>query len=244
MANMGLQLIGFFLGLLGWFGTVITTIIPHWRRKAHVGANIITAIEVMEGLWMQCIWQSTGIYQCQVHRSQLALSDTLRAMRAMMVISCLLSALGAGVSVVGMKCTVCLGDSSAKGHMAVLGGICFILGGISCLIPVSWSTSDLVREFYNPIFLSGSKYEMGEALYIGFVSTALTLVGGFLLCLSCPRRPRPLRPPHLQPPHLQPPHLPRFQAAPQCRTPTAYKGNHPPSRTSASHSGYRLQDYV
>uniref|UniRef100_A0A4W3HG90 Claudin n=1 Tax=Callorhinchus milii TaxID=7868 RepID=A0A4W3HG90_CALMI len=137
MANMGLQLIGFFLGLLGWFGTVITTIIPHWRRKAHVGANIITAIEVMEGLWMQCIWQSTGIYQCQVHRSQLALSDTLRAMRAMMVISCLLSALGAGVSVVGMKCTVCLGDSSAKGHMAVLGGICFILGGISCLIPVS-----------------------------------------------------------------------------------------------------------
>lgn len=235
MANMAIQIIGFSFGLLSLFGTLIATVLPHWRRTAHVGADIITAMEFMKGLWMECVWQSTGIYQCQVHRSQLALPTDLQAARALMVISCLLSTLATCISVVGMKCTVCCRETSSKDHIAISGGACYVLAGILCLIPVSWSTSDLIRDFYNPVLPTGTKYEIGEALYIGFVSTGMALVGGTLLCLPCPQQGngRPDQP-----------QASFTQTTPQHGPPSICKGNYSTSQTSASLSDYRLNDYV
>ncbi|XP_025933461.1 claudin-14 [Apteryx mantelli] len=236
MASMALQLLGFFLSLLGLLGTLIATLLPHWWRTAHVGTNIITAVAYMKGLWMECVWHSTGIYQCQAHRSQLALPRDLRAARAMMVISSVLSALACALAVVGMECTQCAKGTSAKTPTAVAGGVAFILAGLFCLVPVSWTTSDVVADFYNPLLPSGMKYEIGQALYLGFASASLSILGGALLCASslcagssAPRPPRPGGVP---------------RAAPSCRPPAACGGNHASSRTSASHSGYRLSDYV
>lgn len=80
MANMAAQLLGFFLGLLGFVGTVVATLLPHWRSTAYVGSNIITATSYMKGLWMECVWHSTGIYQCEVYKSLLALPRDLQVM--------------------------------------------------------------------------------------------------------------------------------------------------------------------
>nr|XP_033803301.1 claudin-14 [Geotrypetes seraphini] len=236
MVSSAGQLLGFVVALLGLFGTFVTTVLPHWRRTAHVGTNIITAVAYMKGLWMECVWHSTGIYQCQVHQSQLALPRDLRAARALMAVSCVLSTLACVISVVGMKCTRCAKDSSAKNAIAACGGVSFTLAGITCLVPVSWSTNDVVKDFYNPMLPSGMKYEIGQALYIGFISAVLSIIGGtLLLCTSCHgnRNSRPHRPPQRH-----------ARAAPPYRPPTAYKGNGAPSLASASSSGYRLDDYV
>ncbi|NWW25236.1 CLD14 protein, partial [Falcunculus frontatus] len=232
MASWALELLGFSLSLLGLIGTLIATILPHWWRSAHVGTNIITAVAYVRGLWMECVWHSTGVYQCQAHRSQLALPADLRAARAMMVISCLLSVLAAGVAVVGMRCTRCAEGSPAKASIAGSGGIGFVAAGLLCLVPVSWSTNDVVTDFYNPTLPAGMKYEIGQALYLGFASSTLTMLGGALLCASCLGNEPPF-PPHSG---TAPP--------PSSRPPSASKGNHAPSLTSASHSGYRLSDYV
>lgn len=80
MASMALQLLGFFLGLLGFTGTIVATLLPHWRSKAHVDGNIITATGYMKGLWMECVWRSTGIYQCTLYRSLLALPPDLQVL--------------------------------------------------------------------------------------------------------------------------------------------------------------------
>ncbi|NWZ73244.1 CLD14 protein, partial [Acrocephalus arundinaceus] len=236
MASWALELLGFSLSLLGFVGTLIATILPHWWRSAHVGSNIITAVAYIKGLWMECVWHSTGVYQCQVHRSQLALPADLRAARAMMVISCLLAVLAAGVAVVGMKCTRCAEGSPAKASMAGSGGIGFVAAGLLCLVPVSWSTNDVVMDFYNPTLPAGMKYEIGQALYLGFASSALTMLGGALLCASCLGSGAPFQP------RSGPGALPSFREVipPQ----SASKGNLAPSLTSASHSGYRLSDYV
>lgn len=190
----------------------------------------------MKGLWMECVWHSTGVYQCQVHRSQLALPRDLQAARAMMVISCVLSALACVIAVIGMKCTQCAKETSAKDSIAVSGGIVFILAGLFCLVPVSWTTNDIVTDFYNPMLPSGMKYEMGQALYLGFVSASLTILGGTVLCTSsqCRGNETPFQ---TQPSSTR-------RTAPSYRPPTVYKGNHASSLTSASHSGYRLNDYV
>ncbi|NXS04647.1 CLD14 protein, partial [Oxylabes madagascariensis] len=232
MASWALELLGFSLSLLGLIGTLIATILPHWRRSAHTGASIITAVAYVKGLWMECVWHSTGVYQCQPHRSQLALPADLRAARAMMVISCLLAVLAAAAAVVGMQCTRCAEGSPAKASIAGSGGIGFVMAGLFCLVPVSWSTSDIVTDFYDPTLPAGMKYEIGQALYLGFFSSALTILGGALLCASCPGSEAP------------------FQlrsgagALPSSGPPSVPKDIHAPSLTSASHSGYRLSDYV
>ncbi|RXM91946.1 Claudin-14 [Acipenser ruthenus] len=237
MASMAVQLLGFFLGLFGLFGTLVATVLPHWRRTAYVGSNIITATAYMKGLWMECAWHSTGIYQCEIHRSQLALPRDLQAARALMVLSCVLSTLAAILSAVGMKCTRCVRGSSAKNPLAVSGGASFVIAGILGLVPISWSTNDVIQDFYNPMMPNGMKYEIGQAIYVGFVSAGLTILGGVLLCLSCgevqnhfPYRAQIRRATH--------------RAAPAYHPPAAYKGNHNPSSSSASSSGYRLNDYV
>ena len=80
VASMALQLLGFFLGMLGFLGTVAATVLPHWRCSAYVDTNIITAVSYMKGLWMECVSHSTGIYQCELHRSLLALPSDLQVM--------------------------------------------------------------------------------------------------------------------------------------------------------------------
>lgn len=233
MASTAVQLLGFLLCFLGLVGTLITTILPHWRRTAHVGTNILTAVSYLKGLWMECVWHSTGIYQCQVYRSLLALPRDLQAARALMVVSCLLSGAACASAVVGMQCTRCAKGTAAKTACAALGGALFLLAGLLCLVAVSWTTHDVVQNFYNPLLPSGMKFEIGQALYLGFIASALSLIGGTLLCLAC-QEEAPTRAP------------PRAAAAPApaYRPPDAYKDNRAPSAVSASHSGYRLNDYV
>ncbi|NWR07723.1 CLD14 protein, partial [Paradoxornis webbianus] len=230
MASWALELLGFSLSLLGLIGTLIATVLPHWWRSAHVGASIITAVAHVKGLWMECVWHSTGVYQCQVHRSQLALPADLRAARAMMVISCLLAVLAAAAAVVGMRCTRCAEGSPAKASVAGSGGIGFVAAGLLCLVPVAWSTSDIVTDFYDPALPAGMKYEIGQALYLGFLSSALSMLGGALLCASCLGSGTPF------PPHSGAGGFPSSRSVP--------KGDHAPSLMSASHSGYMLSDYV
>ncbi|XP_014029430.1 claudin-14-like [Salmo salar] len=247
MANMVVQLLGFFLGLLGLVGSVVATVLPHWRRTSYVGSNIITATAYMKGLWMECVWHSTGIYQCEVHRSMLALPPDLQVARALMVLSCLTSTLAVLVSSTGMKCTRCARRSPTKHVLAISGGVCFLSAGMLCLITVCWTTNDVILDFYNPILPEGMKYEIGMAVYLGYVSACLSLMGGAVLCWNCEGRPGNALPLHI-PRHHHPPPPPVFSTlntpAPPYYPPAALNGNRTPSRTSVSSSGYRLNDYV
>uniref|UniRef100_A0A668W046 Claudin n=1 Tax=Oreochromis aureus TaxID=47969 RepID=A0A668W046_OREAU len=198
MASMALQLLGFFLGLLGFAGTIVATLLPHWRSRAHVDANIITATGYMKGLWMECVWRSTGIYQCKLYRSLLALPPDLQAARALMVISCLTSVLASLVSVIGMKCTRFARGSLIKSPLVLSGGICFLCAGLLCLVTVSWTTNEVIKNFYNPLIHSGMKYEIGLAVYLGYASACLSLAGGMVLCWSSSGDRSRQSPPHTQ----------------------------------------------
>ncbi|KAF3842974.1 hypothetical protein F7725_001823 [Dissostichus mawsoni] len=206
MASMAVQLLGYFLGLLGLVGTVVATVLPHWRSTAYVGSNIIVATAYMKGLWMECVWHSTGIYQCEVYRSLLALPQDLQAARALMVLSCVTSVLASLVSVMGMKCTRFARHSVMKSPLVLSGGVCFICAGLLCLITVSWTTNDVILDFYDPFLPSGMKYEIGLAVYLGFASAFLSLSGGMVLCWSS-SPDRSQRPPRMQrsPPLSAPP---------------------------------------
>jgi len=186
MASAALELTGFFLGLLGLVGTLVATVMPYWRTSAHVGSNIVTAVASMRGLWMECVYQSTGAFQCETYNSLLALPADLQASRALMVLSLVLSVVAIAVATLGMQCTLCLegGGAAAKGRAAGAGGSLFATAGFLALIPVSWTTHEVVQTFYQPGMPNSMKFELGESLYLGLASAMLSLLGGTLLCTS------------------------------------------------------------
>ncbi|XP_036401505.1 claudin-14-like [Megalops cyprinoides] len=237
MAAMVVQLLGFFLGLLGLFGTVVATVMPHWRRTISVGSSALTDTAYMKGLWIECVWHSTGVYLCEIHRSLLDLPRDLQAARALMVLSCVSSTLAAALSSVGMKCTSCARSSPTKTALAVSGGVCYMTAGLLCLITVSWTTNDVIRDYYSHLVPSGIRYEIGQAIYVGFISAALSITGGAVLCLSCggsqKHFPDPLKS-----------HIALQQLPPQYQPPIVHTVNDTPSVYSASNTGYKLNDYV
>ncbi|KAM4820747.1 claudin-4 [Thomomys bottae] len=188
MASMGLQMLGVALAVLGWLGAILSCALPMWRVTAFIGSNIVTAQTSWEGLWMNCVVQSTGQMQCKVYDSLLALPQDLQAARALMVICIIVAALALLLAVVGGKCTNCVEDETTKAKIMIVAGVVFLLAGLLVIVPVSWTAHNIIRDFYNPLVVAGQKREMGAALYIGWAASGLLLLGGALLCCSCPPR--------------------------------------------------------
>ncbi|XP_034034063.1 claudin-3-like [Thalassophryne amazonica] len=195
--SMGMELVGIVLGVIGFVITIVSCALPMWRVTAFIGANIITAQTIWEGLWMDCVMQSTGQMQCKIYDSMLALSQDLQASRAMTIISIILGILGVMISIVGAKCTNCIEDEASKAKVMIISGIFFLLAGLLILIPVSWTTSVIIRDFYSPVLLNAQKREMGASLYIGWGAAALLLIGGAMLCSSCPPKEKKYKPPRM-----------------------------------------------
>ncbi|KAJ4930159.1 hypothetical protein JOQ06_019172 [Pogonophryne albipinna] len=115
--SMGMEIVGIALGVIGFILAIVTCALPMWRVTAFIGANIITAQTIMEGLWMNCL---------------------------MMSIAIILGILGVLISIVGAKCTNCIEDEGAKAKEIIISGIFFVLGGLLVLIPVSWTASVVI----------------------------------------------------------------------------------------------------
>lgn len=186
--SMGLEITGTSLAVLGWLCTIVCCALPMWRVSAFIGSSIITAQITWEGLWMNCVVQSTGQMQCKMYDSLLALPQDLQAARALIVISIIVAALGMLLSVVGGKCTNCLEDETTKAKTMIVTGVVFLLASLLVMVPVSWTAHNIIRDFYNPLVAAGQKREMGAALYIGWAASGLLLLGGALLCCNCPPR--------------------------------------------------------
>ncbi|KAM9733500.1 claudin-4-like [Menidia menidia] len=186
MVSQGVQVTGMLLAVVGWFLVIIVCALPMWKVSAFIGANIITAQTIWQGMWMNCVVQSTGQMQCKVYDSLLALPQDLQAARAMVVISILTGVFGVVLAVAGGKCTNCIEDERSKAKACIGSGVSFIVSGVLCLIPVSWSANTIVTNFYNPLMAASQRYEIGAALYVGWAAAALLLIGGGLLCWNCP----------------------------------------------------------
>ncbi|XP_062408198.1 claudin-4-like isoform X1 [Sardina pilchardus] len=186
MAAFGLEVLGVTLAAIGWILSIVSCSLPMWRVTAFIGVNIVTAQTIWEGIWMNCVVQSTGQMQCKMYDSMLALPQDLQAARALTVVSIVLGILGVLVSIVGAKCTNCIEDEAAKARVMIAAGVAFLCAALSQLVPVSWTAHTIVTDFYNPLINEQQKREIGAALYLGWAAAAMLVVGGSILCCSCP----------------------------------------------------------
>lgn len=194
---MGMEIVGIAFGVIGFLIAILTCALPMWKVSAFVGANIVTAQIIQEGLWMSCVVQSTGQMQCKVYDSLLALTPELQASRAMMVIAIILGVLGIMISIVGAKCTNCIEEEGSKAKVMIIAGVFFILSGLLVLIPVSWTAQVIITDFYNPLVISAQRREIGASLYIGWAAAGVFLIGGAMLCTSCPPKEKKYLPPRM-----------------------------------------------
>lgn len=141
-----------------------------------------------EGLWMNCVVQSTGQQQCKKYDSLLVLASDLQAARAMTIISIICSGLSLLIVFCGADFTTCVQNEDAKPKISLVAGIGLLLAGILAIVPVSWSAHNIVRDFNNPLVPAAQKKELGACIFLGWGAGALLLLAGGLLC--CFSRPK------------------------------------------------------
>lgn len=191
MGRIGKEVAGQIISFIGFVGISVTCGIPMWRVTSFIGANIVTGQIVWDGLWMNCVMQSTGQMQCKLNESLMTLSRDLQAARALVIISLIFGFIGFIVSFIGAKCTGCLKSDSSKAKVVILAGCLIIASAILILIPVCWSAAVTITDFQSPLTLNTQKREIGAAIYIGWASAAILLIGGIILTTSCPpQKPR------------------------------------------------------
>lgn len=193
MLSAAVQILAFALALLGALGTTMATLLPNWKVSINGWSSIMTPISRMQGLWMDCVWYSSGIFSCTMKNSMLSLPAYLQTTRAAVVLSCMVASFGLCLASLGLKCTRWGGSHRAKGHTAIAAGGCFIVASFLCLVPASWFTSEVITTFLTTDLPDSSKYQPGGALCVTFISAGFLLAGGVIFCLSCPgkrtRRP-------------------------------------------------------
>ncbi|XP_078506753.1 claudin-4-like [Lissotriton helveticus] len=188
MLSAWFEIMGICISMVGWMCAVTCCAVPLWKVTSFIGNNIVVAQLIWEGLWMNCVVQSSGHMQCKIYDSLLTLPQDLQAARALTIISILMAILGLFISIVGAKCTNCVEDAASKARVMVVAGAIFILSGVLCLIPVCWSTSTVVQDFFDPEVDESLKRELGPSLYIGMGASVMLVLGGAMLCCSCPPR--------------------------------------------------------
>ncbi|KAI3359528.1 hypothetical protein L3Q82_013929 [Scortum barcoo] len=186
MGSVGVQIVCVALGVLGLIGGIVCCIVPSWKVSSFTGSNIVTAQSSQEGLWMNCVVQSTGQQQCKNYDSLLVLPSDLQAARALTIISCMFASLSVLILFCGADFTTCVENEDAKPKISLTSGVGLLLAGILLIIPVSWSAHIVVQDFNNP--LVSQKKELGACIFVGWgAGIILLLAGGLLCCFSRPK---------------------------------------------------------
>ncbi|KAM9331795.1 claudin-15b [Pholidichthys leucotaenia] len=182
--NPIVEVVAFFLGFLAWIMVGVSLPNRYWREST-VEGNVITTSTIYENLWMSCATDSTGVHNCRDFPSLLALPGFIQAARALMIASIVFGTFGLVATLVGMQCSKVGGENYVlKGRFAAVGGVFFLLQGLCTMIAVSWYAASITQEFFNELYL-GTKYEIGEGLYIGWASATLAICGGSCLLFAC-----------------------------------------------------------
>ncbi|XP_023252803.1 claudin-4-like [Seriola lalandi dorsalis] len=201
MGGQGRQIGGLALCVMGVLGVCLACGLPMWRDTSFVGANIVTAQSVWDGLWLHCILQATGQMQCKRHTSSNTMTPDIQAGRALTLLSILAGFLGFMVTLLGGGVANCSGappdpveppsTSSSRKKACLLGGALCVLSGILCLVSVSWSAGATISIYNDPFVAAALKREVGSSIYIGWASAVLLLLSGALICFVCCEKERP-----------------------------------------------------
>ncbi|XP_070609084.1 claudin-15-like [Erythrolamprus reginae] len=180
MAGTSCHIPALLLVFLSFLFLLATTASSNWRISTVVNATNWK----YEGLWMNCEATSLGFIQCNTFFSLLSSDTFMQVCRGLMIISLVLGLWGTLLALLSLKCPqLAFSDEKAKRKLSIMSGMVFALAGLSSMVALSWYAVNIIAEVFDP-FYTGTKYEMGHALYLGWTGSLLSIVGGILLTCS------------------------------------------------------------
>ncbi|KAF7656140.1 hypothetical protein LDENG_00045870 [Lucifuga dentata] len=176
-----LELAALGLAVSGWFCTILTRCLALWKVSGTLDNSTATLPAYWDGVWLE--WDHwdlnhDGSLHCSFYQSLMSLSGSFRTWRAL-----IMAAIGAGAF------AVVIGGVGAmwfpqRGQVKVVSGTLFVLSGILLLVPTAWTCHHTSQPLEGAVLL---RRDWGPALYFGWISFALMLIGGVFLITRCPK---------------------------------------------------------
>ncbi|KAL4636110.1 putative claudin-24 [Arapaima gigas] len=178
-----MQRLALFVSFGGLVTTLVTTFLPLWKT---LNTELNEMENWYEGLWHTCIFTEEVGVQCKAFESLLALPADVLVSRVLMCISIATGLLAVAVAFFGLD-GVELGPGRArlKRCLLILGGVLSWVSGVATLLPVSLVAYVTVVEFWDDSVPDVvPRWEFGEALFSGWFSGLILLIGGSFFFVS------------------------------------------------------------
>ncbi|XP_075053938.1 claudin-8-like [Mixophyes fleayi] len=195
MAYFIVQLIAIILGAIGTILTIVVTSMSQWRISYMVEGNAANCdkridgqwLSRWDGLWLTCVTKSQNTMQCNSYDSLVSITTDLKAGRVMMSFAVVLAIIALIIAIVSLLCVrCCKWAQGGRCCLLLTAGIGFILAAILVLIPIAWTTSNIVREINNPMCKTMQRLEIGEAIFLGWPTMFFLLIAGAIFCCYHP----------------------------------------------------------
>ncbi|XP_069492326.1 claudin-17-like [Ambystoma mexicanum] len=159
-----------------------------------------------DGLWTTCITQANFLTQCKGYDSMVSLTPDLKLGRILMSFAIGFSIIAFVIAVVSMllKRWFCDAKAAGKCCLRLTAGISYFLAGIFVFIPVTWTAANIMRHVCSPMCSDLQRLEMGEALFLGWLTAVLLFIAGSMMCWFCPCAATDAKV-HYKPPSFQSP---------------------------------------
>ncbi|XP_013884717.1 claudin-4 [Austrofundulus limnaeus] len=173
--NRQLEFAALGLALAGWLAAVLTRCVALWKVSGTVDNVTATLPAYWDGVWLD--WDHwdlahDGSLHCSFYRSLMSLSGSFRTWRALIE-----ATIGAGgfATLVGGAGLVWF---PGRGQVKVFSGAVFIVAGVLILVPTAWTCHHTSQPLEGVVPL---RRDWGPALYLGWISFSLMLLGGGFL---------------------------------------------------------------
>nr|DBA34464.1 TPA: hypothetical protein GDO54_002020 [Pyxicephalus adspersus] len=185
------QILGIICGSIGMILTWIITIMPQWRISVLAENNGLSNgridghwISRWDGLWTTCVSNARFTSQCTGYESMVSLTPDLKAGKVFMSFALVMTVIAFIFSLIGILFTRCHEEGWRTMHcMRLTAGILYILSAALILIPVAWTTSNILQKSYDAAVCKGAvRIEMGEALFLAWPTIVFILIGGIIMC--------------------------------------------------------------
>ncbi|XP_069035206.1 claudin-34 [Lepisosteus oculatus] len=201
-----LQFGSFWVGIVGWILSAISTGLIEWRIWYVSDTSIITSGVAWVGIWKACFFSDKlvsselKVMYCQrINISDPFAPTEIYVAQGLMVVAIIAGAAAKASSVYAFRNIYFGINESRPIRIALsLGGALFIFSGVCVLIPVSWNMNSVVEnrpinfpsEFHMPS--SPSRQEIGAGIAVGIVSSVLSIFTGLVfLVYKFPERQNP-----------------------------------------------------
>ncbi|XP_051966220.1 claudin-4-like [Xyrauchen texanus] len=174
--DIKIEFFGFGLTCAGWFCTILTRFLPMWNVSGTLDNTTTTLPLYWDGVWLNWQHHTTGSLHCNFYQSLLPLTEHFTAWKILLIASIGTGFLAMAVYPVGWI------RYPKNVRFKAASGPTFVIGGLLLLVVVSWATH--LTEGDLDIGVSLTR-EWGAAIFIGWVGTALLMVGGGVLSIIC-----------------------------------------------------------